>query len=107
MKKHLIIAVVLFGVITALALASNFIRWDETALEQTIYALPLGIGLLLQMPFMSLMGLWIGNTTNYANYGLLWSIIPFITGAFYATLYFFIVFLVKKYIGRRPRNTIA
>jgi len=107
MKKHLIVAAVLFGAVTALALASNFIRWDETPLEQTIYALPLAIGLLLQMPFLSIMGLWIGNTTNYVNYELLWSIIPFITGAFYASLYFFTVFSIKKYIGRRPQNTIA
>lgn len=107
MKKHIIISIAIFSVVTALSLASNFIRWDETPLEQTIYALPLGIGLLLEMPFLRIMGLWIGETTGYVNYELLWSIIPFITGSFYATLYYFIVFLSKKFIKRRPQNTIA
>ena len=98
MKKHLVIAAVLFGIVTALSLASNFIRWDETPLEQTIYALPLAIGLLLEMPFLWVMGLWIGDTTGNVNYELLWSIIPFITGATYASLSYFIFFSSRKFL---------
>jgi len=107
MKKHLIIAAVIFSMVTALSLASNFIRWDETPLEQTIYALPLGIGLLLQIPLFSIMGMWIGDTTDYVNYELLWSVIPFITGALYATIYYFIVFSSKRFFKKRPQNTVA
>ena len=102
MKKHLVIASVLFILVTALSLATNFIPWDETPLEQSIFSLPLAIGLLLEMPFLKIMGLWIGDTTGYVNYELFWSIIPFITGAFYATLYYFIVFSGKRFLKRRP-----
>jgi len=100
MKKHLIIAIIIFIVIVILSLASNFIPWDETLLEQTIFALPLGVGLFFQIPFLMIMGLLIGNTTAYVNYQLLWTIIPFIAGIFYAGLYYVVVLAVKRHQKR-------
>lgn len=96
MKKHIIIAKIIFCLITALSLASNFIPWDETPLEQTIYALPLGIGFLIQLPFFSIIATWFGGSTASANYELLWTIIPFIAGILYASIYFLIVLSLKK-----------
>ena len=96
MKKHLIVAFILFVIIAAFGLATNFIRWDETPLEQTIYAFPLGIGLMLEVPFFAIMGAIIGDRTTYVNYSLFWTIIPFIAGLFYAGIYYGIVRLVYR-----------
>lgn len=96
MKKHLITAAVIFVVVAALGLASNFIRWDETHLEQTIWALPLGIGLILELPFLAIIGMFVRDTTSYVNYPLLWTITPFIAGACYGSLYYGVVYAVKN-----------
>lgn len=96
MKKHLITAAVILVVVAALGLASNFIRWDETPLEQIIWALPLGIGLVLELPFLMVMGMFVRDTTSYINYPLLWTIIPFIAGACYGSLYYGIAYVVKN-----------
>ena len=96
MKKHLTTAVVIFVVVAALGIASNFIRWDETPLEQSIFALPLGIGFGLELPFLMMMGMFVRDTTSYINYPFLWTIIPFIAGACYGGLYYGIVYAVKN-----------
>lgn len=96
MKKHLIISLVLFAVITSLSLIANFIRWDETPLRQTVYAFPLlVIVALFQIPFYWFISFWIGGASSI-NYELLSRIMPFGTGFFYAASYYFIVFLSKK-----------
>ena len=96
MKKHLITAAVIFVVVVALGLATNFIRWDETPLEQTIWALPLGVGLVLELPFLMIMGMFVRDTTSFINYPFWWTIIPFIAGACYGSLYYGVVYTVKN-----------
>lgn len=83
MKKHLLIALVIFVAVTSMALASNFIPWDETPLEQTIFALPLGIGLFLEVPFLAILGS-VDPDANYVSYQLSWIVIPFVAGLFYS-----------------------
>lgn len=107
MKKHLNISIIVFILISALGLAANFIRWDETPLEQSIYAIPLFIGFMLEMPFLRIMGLLISDTqTEPINYTLIWSIIPFVTGMFYAAFYYLIVWQSKKLFLDRSRERI-
>lgn len=94
MKKNSKIILAIFLFVSVLSLAANFIRWDETPLEQSIFALPLGLGLLLEMPFLTIMGFFVKD--GNINYQLLWIIIPFVTGAFYSGIYYLVMKLNKK-----------
>ncbi|MFH1253178.1 MAG: hypothetical protein V1664_02495 [Candidatus Uhrbacteria bacterium] len=96
MKKHLIIALIIFLVVVVLSLASNFIHWDETPLEQTIFALPLGIGLLLELPFLTIISPLAQTDATFIYFKQLAAFIPFIAGLFYAGLYYLIIFVSKK-----------
>ncbi len=104
MKKTTIITLAIFVVVTILGLATNFIHWDETPLEQSIAALPLGIGLMLEVPFFTLMGMWIDNTTGYVPYQTFWTVIPFVAGAFYSGLFYFIVRVTGVISKQRSQN---
>ena len=88
MKKQAIISFGFFVFISGLCLLSNFIQWDETALEQTIYVLPLAGGMLLQVPFLSLLGLFANALKLDMNYELIWIITPLVAGAFYTALFY-------------------
>lgn len=99
MKKHILISILISIIIIGLGLATNFIKWDETPLEFGIWAIPLGIGLLFEMPFLMIMGLLIGDATESVNYELWWSVIPLVSGIFYAMLYYFIVKYFKEIIS--------
>lgn len=102
MKKIHIILLATFIIVTALGLASNFIPWDETPLEQSIFALPLGIGIALEIPFLLIMGMFIRDTTQPIPYTLLWTVIPIITGAFYTGIVYGIYRLAERF---EPRIT--
>lgn len=95
MKKHLVIGFVIFFFVVALSLASNFIPWDETPLEQTALALPLGAGLLLQLPFFTLLGA-LNPNFHLAGYNTSWIVIPFIAGMLYAALYYYAVTVITR-----------
>ena len=112
MKKDFKIASILFIGITLLCLASTFIRWDETPLEQSLIALPVVIGTLLQLPFM---GTWIGDIANLIDaewvqtlfYQITWFILPFFVGAFYAALYYFIMKGTRKILKKLLPSRLA
>jgi hypothetical protein len=98
MKKHLIIAAIIFIVTVILSLATNFISWDETRLEQTVWGLLSAIGIFLELPFLFIAS-WLipNNLANFAKYHLFLDLLtPFIAGFFYAGLYYFIVAIIKK-----------
>ena len=109
MKKYLIIAAVLFGIVTSLSLASNlyFSRVNEIPPSEHTISFLLTFGLLLETPFILIVESWRADA-GYVNYQLLsLLVVPFITGAVYATLYFFIVFSIKKIFTNRPQNTVT
>lgn len=89
MKKHYIIASIVFVVFVGLALASNFIHWDETPLEQTIWALPLAFGLLIQMPVLPFVAALFGKNEFMGN-DLIWEVSPIVAGLLYSGLYLLI-----------------
>lgn len=105
MKKHLTVAIIIFVLVASLSLASNFIRWDETPLEQTVFALPLGVGLLLEIPFLALMGLIKnGMHGQFISDRTLWILIPFIAGFCYSGLYYLIVYGVRKLLNAHSQK---
>lgn len=51
----------------------------------------------LEMPFMAMTAYFIGETPYFDNNReLIWTLLPFVTGAFYAGLYYFLVSITKK-----------
>jgi len=100
--KHLIIAAIIFIVTVILSMATNFISWDETRLEQTVWGLLLAIGIFLELPFLFVAS-WLipNNLANFAKYHLFLDILtPFVAGIFYAGLYYFAVTVIKKFRRR-------
>lgn len=55
MKRKYAVPLALLLVFTGLAFASNFIQWDETSLEHSLWGFFLGLGFALQLPFYLLM----------------------------------------------------
>lgn len=96
MKKHYIITSVIFIVVVGLALASNFIHWDETPLEQTLFAYPLAFGMLLQAPSLPLGLIWMLMPGDYENFIFPLVINPLISGVFYVWAYLVIYKLSHK-----------
>ncbi len=101
MKKVKIITLVIFVAIFALVLATNLIHWDETPLEQSIAALPLGLGLLLELPFLLIGAMLTENGSgngliSYDWYTTMMQVMPFLAGAFYSGLFYLIATRIKK-----------
>lgn len=100
MKKSFLTTTGIFLFITLLCLASNFIRWDETPLEQTMFALPLALGLFIQMPILAALGLFFRMSGESMNYELIWTLSPFFTSTFYIVVYYMWVILTCKLLPR-------
>ena len=101
MKKVRIITLAIFVVVFALVLATNLIHWDETPLEQSIAALPLGLGFLLELPFMLLAAMLTGNGSgngliSYDWHPTMMQVMPFLAGAFYSGLFYLIATRIRK-----------
>ncbi len=106
MKKFRIITLVIFAAIFALVLATNLIHWDETPLEQSIVALPLGLGLLLELPFLLIGAMLTGNGSDNGLISYDWhptiiQVTPFLAGAFYSGLFYLIATRIGK---QEPRK---
>lgn len=95
MKKNLITTLGCFYIVTTLCFFSNFIRWDETPLEQSLWVLPLGIGLLLQIPLFSAT-FFLLPADHTVRYSTIWTIIPLLTGSLYSLLLYAILQIRRK-----------
>jgi hypothetical protein len=87
MKKYFTGILIVFGVVTVLALLSNLIRWDETPLEHTIFVFPLVIGSVLQIPLLAVLRKIVGGNHSSFIFLSYW-LIPCITGLCYSGLYY-------------------
>lgn len=106
MKKVRIITLVIFVTVFVLVLATNLIHWDETPLEQSIVALPFGLGLLLELPFLLIGAILTGNGSDNGLISYDWRptimrVIPFLAGAFYSGLFYLIATRVRKQKSRK------
>jgi hypothetical protein len=106
MKRITVITFAIFVTVVILVFATNFIHWDETPLEQSIAALPLGLGLLLELPFLLLGAMLTGNGSDnglisYGWYSTMMQVMPFLAGAFYSGLFYIIATHVTK---QKPRK---
>lgn len=106
MQKVRIITLVIFIAVFVLVLATNLIHWDETPLEQSIAALPLGLGLLLELPFLFVATMLTGNGSDnglisYDWHPTMMQIMPFLAGAFYSGLFYLIATRIRK---QEPRK---
>ena len=101
MKKIRIITLVIFIAVFALVLATNMIHWDETPLEQSIAALPLGLGFLLELPFLILGAVLTGNGSGDGLFSYDWQPVtiqamPLVAGAFYSGLFYLVATRIVK-----------
>ena len=96
MKNHLHITITLFILVTALALAANFIPWDETPLEHSLFGLFFGLGAYFQSPFFRIVGWWVGDRIDWFNYELAWKVIPFLAGLFWSAVYYGLTRIISK-----------
>lgn len=88
------LAIIVTIISLALMLLTNFVRWDETPLEQSLFALPLGIGLVLEIPFLYA-AIYLGIFEKIKNF------LPLIAGIFYgATVYLLAWFWQNKKGGQ-------
>lgn len=99
--KKITISIVVFVVVTSLVLATNIIPWDETPLEQSIAALPLGLGFLLELPFLISMAILTGNGSgvgliSYDLQPVVMRVMPFVAGASYSGLFYLTVHLSHR-----------
>jgi hypothetical protein len=106
MKKVRIISLVMFIIIFGLVLATNLIHWDETPLEQSIAALALGLGLVLELPFLLIGAFLTGNGSDnglisYDWHSTILQVMPFLAGAFYSGLFYLIATRMKKLESRK------
>ena len=106
MKKVRIITLIIFVAIFALVLGTNLIHWDETPSEQSIAALPLGLGLLLELPFLLIGAALTGNGSgngliSYDWYTTMMQVMPFLAGAFYSGLFYLIATRIRKQESRK------
>lgn len=100
-EKNRIVTLVISITTFFLVLATNTIRWDETPLEQSIAALPLGLGLLLELPFIFVGSLLTGNGSDdglisYHWHAVIMQIMPFIVSVCYGGLFYVTVTRMKK-----------
>lgn len=80
------ISIIATAVSLALILLTNFVSWDETPLEQSLWALPLGIGLILEMPFLYAAS-FLGVFDKVKNF------LPLIASIFYGVVIYLIAWL--------------
>lgn len=109
--RKIIISTVIFVVVTSLVLATNGIPWDETPLEQSILALPLGLGFLLELPFLVAMAILTGNGSgtgllSYDLHPVMTRVIPFVVGASYSGLFYLIAYFAQRTLKQPVANSI-
>lgn len=109
--KKIIISVVLFVGVTSLVFATNVVRWDETPLEQSIVALPLGLGLLLELPFLIPMSILTGNGSGVGLISYDWHpvtmrVMPFVAGVWYSGLFYLIAYHAQR-PSKKPAGNSA
>lgn len=102
MKSIKLTTLAIFIVVLALVIASNTINWDETILEHSHAALPLGLGLLLELPWLFVGSVLTGNGSDqglisYAWYPTMIRAIPFLTGMLYSGLFYFIATRLRQW----------
>lgn len=97
--------------VTSLVLATNVIPWDETPLEQSIATLPLGLGLLLELPFLIPMAILTGNGSgngliSYDWHPVMMRVTPFVAGVCYSGLFYLIVHLTQRSAKKPAGNSV-
>lgn len=109
--KKIIISIVIFVVVTSLVFATNVIPWDETPLEQSIAALPLGLGFLLELPFLISIAILTGNGSaigliSYDWHSVTMRVMPFVAGACYSGLFYLVAHLAQR-AAKKPAGNSA
>lgn len=84
-KTIFLLSICCFCLIAALCYAANFIPWDETPLEQSLWALPLGIGLLLELPWLFIISL-LHADQSWTDYQWRMAILPLVTATTYSLI---------------------
>jgi hypothetical protein len=105
MKKITIVTLAIFVMVVVLASAANVVRWDETPLEQSAAAIPLGLGFLLELPFFLAAAALTGNGSDNGLISYDWhrtmtQSVPFLAGAFYGGLFYLVASRVRKIIAK-------
>lgn len=99
-QKNILFAIFVGVIVTGMGFAGNFIRWDETPLEQSIWAIPLFTGLLLQIPFLFIVSLFTPEPTYF--YPMLWVITPPIAGFVYGSVTYL---LLRKHTQKTQKKS--
>lgn len=97
--------------VASLILATNGIPWDETPLEHSIAALPLGLGLLLELPLLIPLTILTSNGSgagliSYDWHSTTMQVMPFVAGACYSGLFFLIAHFTQR-TAEKPNKTGA
>lgn len=95
MKKLTGVTGAVFITVAILVFATNAINWDETPLEHSLAMIPLGLGMMLELPFLIMGAVLTGNGSDnglisYAWHDEFMQVMPPVAGMFYSSLVYLI-----------------